>query len=272
MERNQLISNARGIGFGLGGSGHSGGLIRNNMVHTIQDVGIGLESAPNALVYNNSIFTENYQNSIEYRFSTTLGVEIFNNLTNRAIASRDGGSGSLERNITHAQGSWFIDAAGGDLHLGSPTSSVVDQGLTLALVSDDFDGDLRPIGPAFDIGADEYGDPPPTAVADLRVTQALGGIDNITITLGWSPPTGVETQAIRYGSARITISNWNTAAILSDALPGSAANVTRTIPYNGGVLYFAHKSYNTEGGWSALSNNAYWPQQDIYLPFINNAD
>ena len=55
VENNQIINCDRGIGFGLGGRGHTGGIIRNNMVHTSRDVGIGLESASNAKVYNLSL-------------------------------------------------------------------------------------------------------------------------------------------------------------------------------------------------------------------------
>jgi len=38
--------------------------------------------------------------------------------------------------------------------------------------------------------------------------------------------------------------------------------------YAGGVIYFALKSQLTGGGWMALSNNAFWPHQDVYLPLI----
>jgi hypothetical protein len=195
VERNRLFNNARGIGFGLGTSGHTGGTIRNNMVHVIQDVGIGLESSPNTRVYNNSVYTGNgYSNSIEYRFSATSNVEIINNLTNRAIASRDGGSGVVQNNIINAQSSWFVSATTGDLHLISDSiSSVIDQAQTLTDVTDDFDGSSRPIG--------------------------------------------------------------------------SANTYTATLAYGGGTIYFALKTEGV-GGESALSNNAFWPRREVYLPVV----
>ncbi len=80
------------------------------------------------------------------------------------------------------------------------------------------------------------------------------------------PPSGAEFQAIRYAADPITAANWDDATILTDALAGSADSFTALVPTTSGTLYFAHKSYNTGGGWSALSNIDYWPRFDIYLP------
>lgn len=155
VERNTIINCDRGIGFGLGDRGHHGGIIRNNGVYTTRDVGIGLETSNGTLVLNNTVFSENYPNSIEYRFPATQGVLIVNNLTNAQIAGRDGGSGSVENNVTDAQAPWFIDIANGNFHLSTPVSSVVDQGRTLAEVTNDVDCEARPKGPGYDVGADE---------------------------------------------------------------------------------------------------------------------
>jgi len=155
VERNRITDCDRGIGFGLGSSGHGDGIIRNNFVHTTRDVGIGLENASGVDVYNNSLYTENYANSIEYRFGGTSGGEIVNNLTNGAIASRDGGSATLASNVTSAESSWFEDADSGDLHLYSTVSGVVDAGQTLSDVILDYDSEARPSGSAYDIGGDE---------------------------------------------------------------------------------------------------------------------
>jgi PKD repeat protein len=174
VERNKIVDCDRGIGFGLGSSGHVGGIIRNNMVYVTRDVGIGLENSPGTRVYNNTVYNGNdYMASIEYRFAGTSGVSIINNLTNKPVLSRNGGSGTVQNNVTNAQTSWFVGAASGDLHLASSSiSGVVDQGQTLADVSDDFDGDSRPQGSAYDIGADEYVQPSP--VADFSATPTSG--------------------------------------------------------------------------------------------------
>jgi hypothetical protein len=162
VEKNQIISCDRGIGFGLGGYGNTGGVIRNNMIYhdgrgSFADVQIGLEESPNSKVQNNTIYMmSGYPNAIEYRFASTTGVEITNNLTNKTIQARNGGSATLDNNLTNAVSTWFVDRARGDLHLASPVASVADQGTGVVAVTEDFDGQMRPWGAGIDIGADEY--------------------------------------------------------------------------------------------------------------------
>lgn len=163
VQRNLIVDCDRGVGFGLGSSGHSGGIIRNNMIshgesHGHSDVGISLESATGAEVYNNTIFHEHtYPNGIEYRFDASRDLTIINNLTNRAISSRDGGSTVLfSNNNTDAVAAWFVDTATGDLHLRGKQSGVTDSARTFPGLNDDFDKQSRPQGTGLDIGADEY--------------------------------------------------------------------------------------------------------------------
>ena len=162
VESNTIINCDRGIGLGLGDSSVHGGVIRNNMIYNNgqglnDDVGIGLESADNILVYNNTIFFDSdYPNAIEYRFEATTGTEIYGNLSNRAISQRNNGQATLQNNITTASADWFINAPNGDLHLADAISSVVDQGLFIDGLDVDIDGDSRNLGTAPDIGADEF--------------------------------------------------------------------------------------------------------------------
>ncbi len=161
VERNLIIDCDRGIGFGLGTSPNTGGIIRNNMIYndgsgSFDDVGIGLETSPDTRVYNNTVYID-YMNSIEYRFSSTTNVDIKNNLANRPVTARDGATGTVSYNETGAQGSWFADVTAGDLSLASPVPSVVDSGLDIpAYVTDDIYMTLRPEGDFYDIGAHEY--------------------------------------------------------------------------------------------------------------------
>jgi hypothetical protein len=69
----------------------------------------------------------------------------------------------------------------------------------------------------------------------------------------------------------ITEGNWTDAHIVADALPGDAAGFTAVLSYEIGRHYFALKSQNAEGAWSALSNNGFWPQLRLYLPLVLRA-
>lgn len=156
VENNTIINCDRGIGFGLGDRGHQGGIIRNNFVHTSRDVGIGLETSPETKVYNNTLVTDNYFNSIEYRFDKTLDVHIANNLCDKAISSRNGAQGLVENNYTFRDPDIFVDHANHDYHLAGKISGITDSGLDL--VTKDFDcSDRYEHGPS-DIGADEWED------------------------------------------------------------------------------------------------------------------
>jgi len=163
VEGNVIVDCDRGIGFGMGDSRHQAGIIRNNFIYhsgsgKFPDVGIVLESSPDTIVVNNTIFFDHnrYPHAIEYRFPGTRGVLIVNNLTNRRIASRDGGKARLMGNHTAARKDFFVDPANGDLHLSQTIPRVVDAGFPFGGMDGDIDGERRPKGDGIDIGADEY--------------------------------------------------------------------------------------------------------------------
>ncbi len=247
VERNVVIDCDRGIGFGLGWNGHSGGIIRNNMIyhgesHGYADVGIGLESAPGVQVYNNTIYHEHpYPNAIEYRFTSTAGVSIANNLANRAISRRDGASATLSHNLTDALAGWFVDPDSGDLHLASEVSTVVDQAQAISGLTDDFDQDSRPLGGGYDIGADEYNPPGPSVQAPVLKWE-YGGCYASWCETGWCSSPAVadldgdgsmEVVGSAYSIVVLDGSTgsleWRTALGHDRSEPG-ASNVGRTWP------------------------------------------
>ena len=110
VSNNLFIDVDRAIGFGMRlpnsssviEYSHLGGKIENNLIfHSdngdpFADVGIIVEAATDAEVINNTIFMEHgYPRAIEYRFSDTQNILIKNNKTNKAIASRNGGTAQL---------------------------------------------------------------------------------------------------------------------------------------------------------------------------------
>lgn len=173
VENNLIINCDRGVGYGLGSSGHVGGVIRNNVIYhadlgeigveDMGDVGIGVEHSANTQICHNTVhFEHDYWAAIEYRWSDSTGLLVANNLCNKSIAQRDGASATLAGNIATAEAAWYVsvDPAGPLRRLlrlvrGSPA---VDQGSTLGLPTNltDIDGQRRPFGPAPDSGADEW--------------------------------------------------------------------------------------------------------------------
>lgn len=284
IERNQFIECDRAIALGLsppdansrGGEttyDHQGGVVRNNFVYRAAgsatgDVGLTVNYANNYQIHHNTVLLNNsFPWTIEYRFSVSTGALAYN-LTDGPIFQRDGAQGTLTSNLANAQLSWFVNPGLGDLHLNASAVAAINQAAPLANVTDDIDGDPRPIGPAPDIGADEYGLPPPTAVINLRVINAIAAGGILTATLGWTAPGNALTDTLRYSGALITEAHWASAPLLTNTLSGTANIFTATVPYTSGVVYFALKSQNAEGAFSALSNNAFWPHLDLYLPLV----
>lgn len=109
----------------------------------------------------------------EFRFAATTGGEARNNLADTPINLRDGATATQSGNLLTVTSSLFVNPAAGDLHLLSSATAAIDKAPTLSAVTNDFDGNSRPQGAGYDIGADEYvsGTPnttPPAPPADLR--------------------------------------------------------------------------------------------------------
>jgi hypothetical protein len=296
VERNLLRNNARGVGFGMSTSGtgrtyadalcptatgyvdHYGGLIRNNMVFAGQsglfaseygfDCGVCLWNACGARAAHNTVYSTNLGqtfSAMEWRFANTRA-EILNNLVNAPLRERDGATAVQSGNVLSAQAGWFVNAAAGNLHLAPMAASVIDRVAALADVTDDIDADPRPTGAAADAGADEYVSPAPAAVTDLRVSQAITAAGTLTVTLVWTPPVGAVTTTVRAGAQPIDEAGWAGAPALTTTL--RTGDVTAPVAPAGETTYFALKTQNAAGNWSGLSNFAFWPHRDVWLPAV----
>jgi hypothetical protein len=184
VERNLLVDCYQGISFGNSSDddmpSHTGGIVRNNMIYAslLHDVVVEMVYATDWLVAHNTALLLNpvqyLTNGMEARYSESQGTFAYN-LTNMAILpNRDGAQGILTGNVTSAQANWFVDAGAADVHLVALATDAIDQAAALSQVTDDFDGDARPIGSAPDVGADEYRMPIPT-LPSLTLVAPIGG-------------------------------------------------------------------------------------------------
>jgi len=82
---------------------------------------------------------------------------------------RDPGGGTINHTNDYTGDPAFVNAAGGDYHIGAG-SAAIDKGVDAPVIID-MDGDGRPHGSASDLGADEYtGAAAPTSTPTATVT------------------------------------------------------------------------------------------------------
>lgn len=205
VQGNLFINCERAIVFGLDPqpefpNSHSGGLIYNNIIYRTEpinaDAGISIWDSPGTRVYHNTVIQNGtYPAAIEYRFPSTTGVEIVNNLTDGVILQRDNASGVVSNNYTQASAGMFVNAAAADLHLAPSAIAAIDQAVTIGSILDDFDGDGRPSGVASDLGADERavvtGEPTSGVPGTLRAE-----VTERTVLLSWTRQSAGETEYI----------------------------------------------------------------------------
>ncbi|MCG8569709.1 MAG: LuxR C-terminal-related transcriptional regulator, partial [Spirochaetes bacterium] len=168
ISNNKFINCDSGIILGNVDSEASNLLISNNMITVLKNSGIFLINCSNARIYHNTLYSHQYPYSIKIQseLHKTRAV-IMNNLSNKGIEDL-GGSLQLESNITNAQKIWFVDYEKGDLHLRGAVPGVVNKGMTLSEVKEDFDFSPRFQG-SYDIGAHEREVSPVISLTDLQI-------------------------------------------------------------------------------------------------------
>ena len=116
---------------------------------------------------NNVLF-----NAVPGNLCQWLGAAVGNNQTLAGWqAVQPGGSGGDAASISVDP--LFISPS--NLHLSvSPLSPAINAGVAFGGITTDIDGDTRPVGPAFDIGADEVTNTPPTITAVRRCESPAG--------------------------------------------------------------------------------------------------
>jgi hypothetical protein len=159
-ERNLIIGCDRSICYGnpSGTPPHmTGGIIRNNFI--VRGAGIALElcKTENLKVYNNTVYSPDsgYFRTVHINDSSTINLHLAYNIIRGQILESSGGTATYTGNIIGSTpaSNWFVDPLNGDLHLTELASLAIDGGLSLAEVTDDFDGQARDAWP--DVGGDE---------------------------------------------------------------------------------------------------------------------
>jgi hypothetical protein len=263
IERNILLDNARGVGLGLVTSGEGrtypddpcpaasgyvddfGGMIRNNFIAVNNsdlfvseygfDCGICLWNVCNAQALHNSVYTADPGStfsSIEWRFPNTQA-QVLNNLVNHTMRQRDGATADQSGNLTNALPEWFVAAGNGDLHLMPAAVAAIDQVSAPAGVSDDFDGEVRPMGPIADIGADEhFREGFSLGVSPLSQAIDAGGVAIFTVAL---EPVGAFTASVH-----LAVNNPSPDLIVSlsqtDGIPPFQSSLAITDTHTGPTL------------------------------------
>jgi parallel beta-helix repeat protein len=189
IENNRFENCFIGASFGGGGTGaqffrdndqtyeHRNGIIRNNVIMRCTDAGIYINKGVNCRIYNNTLFE--CVLTIQLRFSQSSG-DVRNNLVLRAP------SNSGEPVIRLRDGAVLL-GSGANL---AASSQAVDAGNPLPVdVPFDFEGQRRPAGSGWDVGADELGLIPVELCAFSAVLQDNG------VLLRWR----TETESENFG-------------------------------------------------------------------------
>lgn len=172
----------------------TGHLIEQNLIFgTGSSSGMGIRlqyfNPSNITVRNNTVYNVG-QYGI-YIAAGATGMVMTNNLVVGAstpISNNAGGGATLTTNITNASAAaittYTVSSANLHLKTGSPA---VDSGTTIAAITSDYDGIIRPQGPAYDVGAYELnvtGDTtPPTAPSNLSIASLALKRINLSWTL-----------------------------------------------------------------------------------------
>jgi hypothetical protein len=197
IERTVIVGCAKGIALGnpaapaanlATGAWHAdGAVVRNNVIRrgtwtTANNIAIELATAKNVAVYHNTIYSDDasYFRTVSFTESQpgrNSGNVLAHNLIRGRIFDRTSGGWGNVNNLVDTIGttvisSWFANLTNLDFHLTDVAAPAINQVSILPQVTDDLDKQARPIGPAADLGADEFAQgntTPPAAPTDLRV-------------------------------------------------------------------------------------------------------
>jgi hypothetical protein len=146
----------------------SGTKIYNNLLYNIGtagSIGAGIDvySSSSSEVYNNTIYGSAAGGIVVDPYAS--GAIVTNNISynNAGGNYSDAGSGTVARSNLFGIDPLFVSPSNADFQLRS-TSAAIDTGVALSVVTTDLNGNKRPQGTAYDIGAFEFGSASQTSV------------------------------------------------------------------------------------------------------------
>jgi PKD repeat protein len=276
---NTFINCDRAIALGLiertTGFDNQGGLIANNFVYMAPgeysatrqagaDAPIIAWDSPGTVIAFNTILTSgNTPNSIQVRFAETTNVYVQDNLADATVRSRDGAVYVASENYWTAATSMFANAAIGDLHLVSNSTTqanVIGKASSPASVTTDYDGQARTT--PTDIGADQYSAADSPLVVTAGPTQtgnegtavqfsgtASGGSG--TLSYSWNFGDGsTATGSLSPSHTYLTRGTYTATLTVTDTAGHTSSNTT-TVTVNDVV-----PTVNIGGPYLGLSGSA----------------
>ncbi|MBD3239751.1 MAG: hypothetical protein GF331_04140 [Chitinivibrionales bacterium] len=184
IEGNVFYDNNLGIKIVDGKGPVDGVLIRNNVFFDNVNEGVAAYNTGKNIHVVNNTFVDNGTDNL-YLAGSLRNVANKNNLFvgTGGATNEYGGDGNLR--IAGRADAAFKDPGAKDFHL-TAQSPAIDQGVRVAAVGTDMDGETRPNGGAYDVGADEYygsthvdppDDPPVTGTTEWYENNGLVSIE-----------------------------------------------------------------------------------------------
>ncbi|KPK86444.1 MAG: hypothetical protein AMJ81_01340 [Phycisphaerae bacterium SM23_33] len=170
------------------------GIVRNNIIlrrgESADDRAMELDYTMDFEVFNNTVYSEDASHLWTLRIlddwtrpGQTTNLVLVNNIIRGGILDQSTGDwspwvvadywGNIVDFVTPVLPEWFLDPAGGELHLTRLATALIDQAQPLWEVPDDIDGGPRPAGAGYDYGADEFASP----MGDANYDGCVDGLD-----------------------------------------------------------------------------------------------
>ncbi len=270
IEANYIYENGRaseGNG-GVGNRDNSTATIVNNIIHDNDHIGISIRDNSNPKIINNTITSHNAADplSAAVRVRQNEGISsvaIVNNIIARnkcGLASEFGQpcsgndyndvwNNSLSDYIGFAKGlndissdPLFVDAESGDYHL-QLGSRCITAGAPEGAPDTDFDGDVRPQGDGYDMGAYEH----IVEISPLAPTLTVAVVGT-TLILSWNSAANADGYTLLYAPPDISY--------IGHLDMGTQTTISCDL-WSGTAFYVAVQAYNSAGN-SDYSNIEYF--------------